>query len=112
MSYDFMAETNAFCKKVKVDRPKDWPDLNLDLIGAKCGGINHYEYKMIMNTCKTDQVAIMAIRNKRQSDADFDDYMSEMCTEKRRNRYVRKKTNDLEEDIEDKCNPPKVWINK
>lgn len=104
MNYSFMAEANAYCKKIKINRPKDWPDLDMSIIESECSDISSYEYKMIMNNCKTEQLAIKAIKNKRQSDLDFNEFMSETETTKRREKYFRKKINDLEEDNEDRFN--------
>ena len=70
-------ETAAYCKAVGVDRPKDWPSLDISVIESEVGGIDSYEYKMIQNSCKTEEEAINAIQNKRKADSDYDDFMEE-----------------------------------
>ena len=95
------SDTAKYCHAIEIKRPKDWPDLDMSIIEAEVGEIDSYENKMIQNQCKTEQLAIKAIRNKRQSDEDYEDIMSQAAYEKKRDHYFRKKTNDLEEDNEE-----------
>ena len=95
------SDTISYCNQIEVSRPKDWPDLDMSIIEAEVGEIDSYEYKLIQNQCKTEQLAIRAIRNKRQSDEDYYDIMDQAAHDRKRDHYFRKKMNDLEEDKEE-----------
>lgn len=97
------SEEYSLVRKTEIKRNPDWPELDLDYIRSVFNGnINNYEYKMIMNTCKTNDMAIKAIKNKRNSDKDYNDMFSDNRKERRRERYRRRKYQDIEEDNEKK----------
>lgn len=95
-------ETLAYCKKVEINRNPKWAELDMPYIESKVGDITFYEYKMIMNQAKDNEMAIKAILFKRESDSAYNEYMSQMFVGKKRDKYYRRSMNDIEDDIEER----------
>lgn len=93
-------ELIAWYRNTKVNRPIDWQPLDMELIEQEVNNISVFEYKMIMNTCKTNEIAILAIKKYRDDNDAYVCYLKQIGTEKRTEHYRRSKYNDLEDDIE------------
>ena len=89
-------------KRIQIERPGGWEELDWNVIKRVCGEIGSYEYKMCMNLCKTTEIAIAAIKNKRRIEQRSEDILDSLeeaeYYERACLRYLPNHYNDLEED--------------
>ena len=94
-------ELRMFIRNTKINRPKEWPELDLAYLEKEYDSLSVYELKMVMNTCKTTEIAFTAIKKYRKACEDFREFFRQMAHEEAVEHYRRSKYKDIEDDIEE-----------